>query len=192
MSKTPETSRDDVLYAFSVEENQGRETLEKYLKRFPDFTQELVDLSRELSLPDSKDTRPLSSKDKARIQSSWSMLVALQKKQPAKDLFAALDVKKFRAIVDSLGIPNQVLIAFRERKVRPETIPMPFMRRMALAIGSPLEELQASLAMPQQQRLAASFKSEEKPAPAPPATFEEILIQAGVPAERRAELLKAA
>ena len=42
-------SREDVLDAFAVEPNHERNTLERYLRDYPQYAAELVDLSRELS-----------------------------------------------------------------------------------------------------------------------------------------------
>ena len=41
-------SREDVLYAFAVEPTSGRETLERYLRDYPEYTTELIDLSYDL------------------------------------------------------------------------------------------------------------------------------------------------
>lgn len=41
---------EDVLYAFSVEPKHDRQTLENYLRRYPELAEELIDLSHELRL----------------------------------------------------------------------------------------------------------------------------------------------
>lgn len=41
---------DDILFAFSVEPQHDRQTLENYLRRYPELAVELIDLSHELRL----------------------------------------------------------------------------------------------------------------------------------------------
>jgi hypothetical protein len=57
-------SREAVLDAFAVESEPDRSTLERYLRLYPEYAAELVDLSRELSRETSK-TAP-SAADQAR------------------------------------------------------------------------------------------------------------------------------
>jgi hypothetical protein len=41
---------EDVLFAFSVEPQHDRQTLENYLRRYPELAEELIDLSHEFRL----------------------------------------------------------------------------------------------------------------------------------------------
>ena len=43
-------NREDVLDALAMEQECDRETLERYLRDYPEFAVELIDLSRELSV----------------------------------------------------------------------------------------------------------------------------------------------
>ena len=43
-------SAEDVLFAFSVEPKHDRQTLENYLRHYPELAEELIDLSHELRL----------------------------------------------------------------------------------------------------------------------------------------------
>ena len=61
--KAYQPSREEVLDAFAVEISHDRETLERYLRQYPHFSNELVDLSRELSRPLKTDDRPMSSQE---------------------------------------------------------------------------------------------------------------------------------
>ena len=46
----PEVPLEDVLLAFSVEPVHDRPTLERYLKHYPQFAEDLVDMSHELRI----------------------------------------------------------------------------------------------------------------------------------------------
>lgn len=185
----PKPTRRDILHAFAVEPRHDKPILEDYLERYPEFSRELLDLSRELSIEKTEDTKALSNADRNLIKAS---LTRLNPARPsAKDVFASLDLKRIREIVKSLGIPQQVLTAFRERKVIPSTVPVPFLERLASVLGSSLSDVRTSLALPQAPKLAGSFKATEKPEATEPVTFEHLLIQAGVPEAKRVELLRA-
>ena len=45
---TRPTDREAILYAFAVEANHDRNTLERYLKEYPELTADLIDLTSEL------------------------------------------------------------------------------------------------------------------------------------------------
>ena len=108
-------SRESVLDAFAVESELGRSTLERYLRLYPEYAGELVDLSRELSREASKDTAPLSATDQGLIDGAWTRHAAAM---PAStvDPFAALTVDDWRAVAQRLDVPRQVVTALRERR----------------------------------------------------------------------------
>ena len=62
------------------------------------------------------------------------------------------------------------------------------MKRLADGLNASIEQVIAALSLPQMSTLR-SHKSDEKPVPAEPATFEQLLIEAQVPEAKRAELL---
>lgn len=184
----PKPSCEDVLNAFAVEPKQDRQTLERYLKDYPQYATELADLSRELSRVVTDDTKPFSAKDKALIDAAWEKHVAAA--PPAvPDLFAALSVEKLREIARFLDVPRQVVAAFRERKVIVESVPRPFLTRFAASMNTSVELLAAALSQPQTPRFAASYKADTKPEATAPVSFERILIDAGVPEDKRAKLM---
>ena len=127
-------SREDVLDAFAVEPSHGREMLERYLREYPHFSNELVDLSRELSrVPDGAE-RPMSPQEQAMIEAAWQQHMPIETKS-AKDLLADLSVVQLREIAAQLDVPRQVVTAFRERRVVANSIPRPFLTRMAAALN---------------------------------------------------------
>jgi hypothetical protein len=121
---TSEATREAVLDAFAVEPSHGRETLARYLREYPQFALELVDLSRELSRAISEDNKPLSEADASWIDAAWKRHV--EAAPPAvSDPFAVLSVNELREIAARLGVPRQVITAFRERRVDMTTVPRP-------------------------------------------------------------------
>src|SRR6266498_319946 len=116
-------SSEDVLYAFSVEQRHDRETFERYLKSYPEYAGELADLLRELSRQVKEDTEPLSAEDSARIDAAWKRYVSAVSASCAINPFSSLAPERLREIALSLGVPRQVITAFRERKVVAESVP---------------------------------------------------------------------
>jgi hypothetical protein len=185
---TSEATREEVLDAFAVEPTHGRETLARYLREYPQFALELVDLSRELSRAIIEDNEPLSEADASWIDAAWKRHV--EAAPPAvSDPFAVLSVNELREVAARLGVPRQVITAFRERRVDMTTVPRPFMSTFAELMKTALEPFIAVLSGPPQASFARSFKSNERPEVAARASFEQILIDAGVSAEKRSSLL---
>ena len=107
-----------------------------------------------------------------------------------QDKLAALSVPQQRDVASQLGVPRNVVTAFRERRVVPTTVPRPFLSRLASAIGMLADELLALLSVPPVPQAAHQHKTDEKPQAPTQATFEQLLIDGGVPQEKRAELLR--
>lgn len=180
-------SRESVLEAFAVESEPGRSTLERYLRLYPEYAGELIDLSRELSREACEDAAPLSAADQALIDAAWSQH-ARAVPAAAADPFAALTVDDWRAVAQRLDVPRQVLTALRERRVSLVSIPRRFLAMLAEAMRSSVARVESSLGSAQLAG-ARSYKADGKPVVGEQVTFEQVLIDAGVSAERRARLL---
>lgn len=180
-------SRESVLDAFTVEKEPRRSTLELYLRLYPEYAGELVDLSRELSREVNDDTAPLSAADLAMIDAAWSQHAAAM---PAAtpDPFAALTVDDWRAVARRLDVPRQVVTALRERRVSLISIPRRFLAMLAEAMRSTVAQLESSWG-PAQLVVARSYKADGKPVVGEQVTFEQVLIDAGIPVEKRVRLL---
>jgi hypothetical protein len=180
-------SRVSVLDAFAVESEPGRLTLERYLGLYPEYAAELIDLSREISREAYEDTVPLTTADQALIDTAWSQYI---KAAPtaATDPFAALTVDDWRAVAQRLNVPRQVVTALRERRVSLVSIPRRFLATLAEAMRSSVAQLEASWEVVHLAG-ARSYKADGKPAVGEQVTFEQVLIDAGVPADKRTRLL---
>lgn len=180
-------SRESVLDAFALESEPGRSTLERYLRLYPEYAAELVDLSRELSRETSEDVVPLSTADQALIDAAW-LQHATAVPTAIADPFAALTVDDWRTVAQVLDLPRQVVTALRERRVSLASIPRRFVAKLAEAMRSSVAHLEASWGSAQLAG-ARSYKADGKPAVGEQVTFEQVLIDAGVSAEKRARLL---
>lgn len=188
MKRAPRPSCDEVLDAFAVEPDTGRATLERYLRDYPEYAEDLVDLASELSREVVVKEGPLSTEDQALIHAAWKKHVKAAPK-PVVEPFSVWSAMEVRKVAASLEVPRQVLTAFRERAVLAASVPKPFMERLASALESSFDRLTAYLEAPGGLSLARSYKADSKPKTAPLVTFKQLLIDAGVPAEKRKELM---
>jgi hypothetical protein len=183
----PQPSREDVLYTFAVGSNSGRD-LEQYLRDYPQYAAELIDLSHKLSRDVCEDEMPLSDKDLALIDKAWLQHVAAGP-QEIVDPFASLSVAEQRELAQCLDVPLQVIMAFREHRVEPTSVPAPFLERLASALNSTVEILKNAFALPPKLNLARSYKADARPDDRAQVNFEQILVEADVPSDKRALLM---
>ena len=188
MPTDPKRSREDVLYAFAVESNPGRNILEQYLQDYPEYAIELIDLSYELSREVCEDEAPLSADDHALIESAWQRHVEAAPRE-AVDPFATLSVVELRELAQRLDVPRQVITAFRERRVEPASVPSPFLKQLAAALNSTVEILRNALVLPPEPGLIRSYKAGARPKAQASVTFEQLLIEADVPLDKRVLLM---
>jgi len=165
-------------------------TLERYLRLFPEYAEELIDLSRELNREAYEDAAPLSTADQSLIDAAWSQHSAAVP-VAASDPFASLTVDDWRTVSQRLEVPRQVVTALRERRVSLGSIPRQFLQKLAEAISSSVTQLELAWG-PTCPVGARSYKADGKPGTGEQVTFEQVLIDAGVSTEKRAQLLEKA
>jgi hypothetical protein len=184
MSPAVQPALEDVLEAFMLD--CGREgALADYLRDYPQFAAELVDLAHEMSatIPDEPPT--LDEPCRLAIRKGWEQLRAAWP-QTNRNLFAGLSPADYGRVASEVDVPRQILAAIRDGGIIMASIPASFMRRLGTALSGTAEELGASVG---RGRLQAQYKSEERPEAKPPVTFEQALIDARVSDEQRARLL---
>ena len=76
MKRRSRPSCDDVLDAFAVEPEIGRATLERYLREFPEYAADIVDLAVELMREAAINDQPLSQREQNLIAAAWGMHAA--------------------------------------------------------------------------------------------------------------------
>lgn len=190
-SNRPAVSLDDVLEQFMMEEAQEAATLERYVRDYPHFALQLIDLSRLIATGDeAEDDRPLSATDQSRIDAAW---ITHKAAAPAPsyddDPFATLTGANGKAMADRLAVPRQVITCFREHRVDASTVPAPIVRIFAEETGVPMAYIIAAMQRPAVVAAGRSFKADGKPGADGKISFEQLLIDAGVSDADRARLL---
>ena len=105
------------------------------------------------------------------------------------DPFAALTIEDWRAVAQRLDVPRQVVTALRERRISLVSIPRRFLRRSWPRRSAAPSHSWNCPGGRRQLAGARSYKADGKPTAGEQVTFEQVLIDAGVPAEKRARLL---
>lgn len=178
---------DQVLESFAMEPDADGQTLLRYLRDYPEYAKQLIDLSQEIFRFGILDETPLSVEDKVRIDTACSRIQS-GLSNATVDPFVALSVSKLREIAQTLDVPRQVITAFRERTVIVASVPKYFLTRFAGLLGNSFQEFLATLALPPQQ-LVRNYKADGKPTQAIQVTFEQLLRDAGLSEEKIKSLL---
>ena len=184
---TSNITSEAVLNDFAVEPLHDLSTLECYLRKFPQYAVELAQLSHELS-SEFEQQGELSNEDTVAIDQAWKHYSCSSAGTVAK-MFESLSVPQLRDLAKVLDVPRQILTAFRERKVIVSSIPQAFLNRLAERLNTNVEEIKLALVATKDFSYVRSHKADEKPVPSAPATFEQLLIDAQVPPEKRAKLV---
>lgn len=185
---TSQISVEEVLEAFLLEADESPATLQRYLREYPQFADDLIDLSSEIFLFSNVEKGDLLDTDHARIESALAQFRSTASRAPRLSL-ERLESDKQRGLATSLGVPRQVILAFVERCVIASSVPRHFLMRMAAFLRSNIDELVAYLDLPPQP-MARSAKANDRPQEARRVSFEQLLREAGVSSERIGELLK--
>jgi hypothetical protein len=185
---TPQISIDEVLEAFSLEADAGTQTLQRYLREYPQFSDELIDLSNEIFQFSLVEEGELFDTDRARMESALTQFrsVASRVAQAALERLAP---ERQRELAQALGVPRQVILAFVERGVIANTVPRRFLARMAEGLRISVRDMVAHLSQPPRQTVRYA-KADDKPQEAGQVSFEQLLRDAGVSEEQTAELLR--
>ncbi len=187
------TDKEHVLYEFAAEPAHDRDTLERYLTRYPELTEDLIDLSAELRLNETLELKPAEALPDPGLQAAWKQFLGSRPAKPPDvqvvDLFAPYKGPAFVALAQALKVPRSILTAIRDGLVTPASVPAGFLRRFAQATAVPVESVRASLLGESRVHAALAFKSDTKPTQQTPITFRAFVLKTPMPDDQRALLL---
>lgn len=190
---TKPTDRETILYAFAVEANHDRNTLERYLRGFPELAEDLIDLTSELMLSEALGPSPADVAD-TDTEAAWQEFFACGPQETcvaqAPNPFARFKGQAFADLADAVRVPRSFLTPFRDGLVAAASIPEAFIRRLADAMGASVDALQTYLSAPQPGHVARAFKSAGKPSHQGQTTFRELIDSTEMSDEQRRLLLQ--
>lgn len=176
MTKRSPISSEDVMNAFAMDFEPKTDILTQYLADYPQFAADLVDLARELSREVDEDL-PLSVQELAAISAKMDRL---RESTVTVETLQTASPKIFAAAAKALGLPIQVGVAIRERRIDVATLPSRFLTRLANELQTSVTVIQSFLLLPAQVSSVRSNKSDDKPALAEKAPLERLLREAGM------------
>lgn len=186
-------SLDDILYAFA-EDGTDDKTLAEYVCRYPAFAGELIDLAQELRAVETDVEAPYTP-DTAWETKAWVRFAEAIGIMPADvdvvDPFISMNSARQVEVRRDLNVPVSVFNAFRDRQVEAQSVPRPFLSRLAASLSVTVEQLMAFLTLSARLSPAMQFKADDRPgAQGGKIPFGDLLDEAMVPATRRAELMR--
>jgi len=156
--------RDDVLHAFAVEPNHNRETLDRYLKKYPQFASELIDLSAELRLEEFRPVTNAEPIDDPGCEGAWATFTSIAANTSAlSNPFANFRGQAFVSFCDSLRLPRSIVAALRDRLVEPASIPDRLVEAIADLSETTSEAIRKYFAQPPTTLATMEFKANQKP-----------------------------
>lgn len=183
-----EPSLEDVLESFAIDAGQDPGSLARYLQDYPQFSVALIDLAHDLRRePFDEADVELNSEAEALIEAGWTQLQRDQPPVATQSLFAAKTPQQMGEVASQLFVPRQVILGIRDGLVIMESIPRRFLRRLADALAGTVDQLLSGIG--RQHLAGASYKADGRIKAGEPVSFEQMLIEAGVPEDQRAELL---
>lgn len=173
------------MNAFAMDFEPGTDVLKQYLADYPQFATDLVDLARELSRQVDEEL-PLSAQELAAVSAKMSRL---RESAVTVEILQSASPKTFIEAAKTLGLPMQVGVAIRERRIDVATLPSRFLKRLANALQVPISVVQSFLLLPAQASALRANKSTNKPASAEKAPLERLLREAGMDEKSISRLL---
>lgn len=170
-------SEEEVLLAFSVEPTHDRETLEQYLKEYPEHAKALVTCSIELMVDATRSDEVAVTSEDA-VDRAWQRFQAVVSQSDdvlVTNPFATLNPTAFRSLARKLDITNLLLIRLRDRAIVAATIPRRFVQRLATELGATAEAVMDYLQSPPAMVSGHSFRSAVKPAVTEQISFAEAI-----------------
>lgn len=189
-----ERFKEDVLYAFAVERLHDQKTLDHYIRRHPEYTEELIELSFELRLTDALGVSEVAFGADAGAEQAWQEFIACAPAEAAavkgSNPFARFRGEAFADLSQSMGMPRSLLTALRDRLPEPSSIPDRTSRRLAAALDASVEVVRDYLSQPPAIISTAQFKADQKPSQQGRVSFKDLVANTEMSDDEREALLQ--
>ncbi len=166
---------ESVLMAFSMEPDHGRETLERYIREYPQHATALIDCSIDLLHEPPADDAPATVVSDSAVDKAWKRFERAVQQPDAEvaNPFAKLNTSSFKSLARSLDVSNLFLMRVRDRAIRAATIPARFVEKLASELGATVQALGAYLQGPPGMVSGHAFRSSVKPSVGEQITFDQ-------------------
>ncbi len=196
MNTTPQASKDDVLHMFSAESNPNADTLARYLRRYPQYREALIDLSIELFTALKFDEVPAEKVPSDKSKQAWSKFQSLLSPTdpasttplPMDNPLSNLSDERFRELASELNVNRLFLSRLRDCSIQVATIPQRFLSIVAQELTVSVEGLTSALEAPPVVASGLRHKASGKPGAGDKITFEEALTGSALSEAQQAAL----
>jgi len=184
------TDEESVLMAFFMEPSRGRETIERYIREYPQHATSLIDCLIDLQHEPSADDAPATEVPDSAVDKAWQRFErAVQQPDAAvANPFAKLNTSSFKSLARSLDVSNLFLMRVRDRAIRAATIPTRFVEKLASELGTTVQAVGAYLQGPPSMVSSQAFRSSVKPSVGEQITFDEAVETSQLMPEQQATL----
>lgn len=196
MNTTADTAQSDVLHAFSIEPNRDANTLEVYLKKYPQFREALIDLSIDLLSAPKLDGQSREGVPSESARHAWSKFQSLLSStdpasptsNSAPNPLLNLDDQRFREVANELNVTRLFLTRLRDRGIQVSTLPEQLVTQVAQLVGVGVDTLKTALHAPPSMTIGHRFKAKGKPGTGKQMTFEEAIDNSRLTDEQKSRL----
>ena len=189
-SKQFAADEESVLMAFSMEPSHGRETLERYIKEYPQHATALIDCSIDLlHASPAEDVSATVVPDSA-VDKAWQRFERAVQQTDAEVVnpFAKLNTSGFKSLARRLDVSNLFLMRVRDRAISAATIPARFIEKLASELGATAQAVAAYLQGPPGMVSGHAFRSSMKPSMGEQITFDQAVATSQLTAQQQATL----
>lgn len=189
-SKPFAADEESVLMAFSMEPRHGRETLERYIREYPQHATALIDCSIDLLQEPPADDAPATVVSDSAVDKAWQRFERAVQQPDAEvaNPFAKLNTSSFKSLARSLDVSNLFLMRVRDRAISATTIPARFVEKLASELGSTAQAVGAYLQGPPGMVSGHAFRSSMKPSVGEQITFDQAVATSQLTPEQQATL----
>ena len=188
-------SREDVLMDFATRQDR-QEVLESFVRRYPQYEDELVELAGELALLEVDPAPECAAVDEAVAGAALAQFLQIEARlaaeqalpEPPADPFATLDPRGFRQTAQAFGANVVFMGRLRDRLIRSEELSRGFITRLAEVLGTTADALAAFLAGPPRLPAQALYKADGKPEARDKWTFAQALDGSNLTDEQKRHL----
>lgn len=191
-------SREDVLMDFATaQDGAAGERLEAFVRRFPEYEAELVELAEELGWVDWDDAPDCAAVDEAMAQAALERFARVEAglvstpatpAAAAADPFAALDPRGFRRAATAFGASVMFIGRLKDRLIQAEDLTTGFVARLAQVLDTRADALAAFLSGPPRVTAGMRFKADGKPQAMKKQSLAEALDSSNLTAEQKRHL----
>lgn len=204
----------DVLYEFSLAKRvPDAELLDDFVRRFPKYADSLTEFAIELAMDalrpepevDSKaeidlnHVSPVVSRAISRFHNRLHAVrratkqannhALLPETANALNPFTELSRAAFRTLADRIGANTVFVAKLRDRQIKPDTIPIGFLRCLAETLNVPLALVTAHFAAPSMSTSSQFYKADDKPDGNQQQNFFEAVKSSGLSEDKQRQLL---